>query len=126
MPKPLSLAAKVDAMYNTRQQRLKLNKEADKLEKEEKALKEEIVAELSKSKTTKAIGGKLATATLVTKQKLVAEDWELVYKYITKNNAFELLQKRLSDPAVIERMEAGKTIPGITKINIDDISLSAA
>jgi hypothetical protein len=126
MPKVLSLAAQVDALYKTRQERLKLNKQADALEKEEKALKESIIAELSKSKTTKAIGGRLATATLVTKQKLVAEDWELVYKYIAKNDAFELLQKRLSDPAVIERMEAGKTIPGITKINIDDISVSAA
>lgn len=41
------------------------------------------------------------------------KDWDAIYAYIKKNNAFELLHKRLTAAAVEERAEAGKPVPGV-------------
>lgn len=40
------------------------------------------------------------------------KDWPVVYKYITKNDAFDLLEKRISRKAWHDRNEDG-TVPGI-------------
>lgn len=39
-------------------------------------------------------------------------DWDAVYKFIVKHNAFELLHKRMSTTAWRERLEAKKPVPG--------------
>jgi len=42
-----------------------------------------------------------------------AEDWQALYKYIKKENAFFLLQKRVSTSAYKELIEAGVKVPGL-------------
>lgn len=40
-------------------------------------------------------------------------DWDKVYAYVKKHNAFELLHRRISITAVKERINAGKPVPGV-------------
>lgn len=42
------------------------------------------------------------------------ENYEDFMDYVLKNDAFDMLQKRLSAPAVRERWEAGEVVPGVT------------
>jgi hypothetical protein len=41
------------------------------------------------------------------------EDWEPVYEYVLKNNAFHLLQRRLSNAAYKELLDMGEAPEGI-------------
>jgi hypothetical protein len=54
----------------------------------------------------------------------VAEDWESTWKYIAKKKAWDLLQKRLSGPAVKARWENGEQIPGVGHIRVHTISVT--
>ena len=70
------------------------------------------------------MGGKIANAKLVEKEEPTAQDWELTWKYIAKKKAWDLLQKRLSAPAVKARWENGEQIPGIGRIMVNSISVT--
>lgn len=53
------------------------------------------------------------TATISTQTVPTADDWASIYRYILENNAFELLQKRLSAKACLEAAEF-ETIEGMS------------
>lgn len=48
-------------------------------------------------------------------------DWDKLCAYVKRHNAFELLQKRVTQEAYKERVDAGKKVPGVeifTKIGL--------
>jgi hypothetical protein len=118
---PKTIGACADKYYQLKESRLAAQKLVDKIEAEEKALKQHIINTLPKSETTGA-AGKLARVTVVTKEIPQIKDWDKLYAYIKKNNAFELLQRRVSDSAVAERWEAGKKVPGVEAFTAVTIS----
>lgn len=118
------LAAVVDDYYTMREERYALQRKADAMKKNEEALKEAILKELRASRNTTGISGKVASVQLVTKEKVIAEDWGLIHDYILKNDAFDLVQRRLSDEAVKSRWELGESVPGVNKLKIQDLSVS--
>ena len=117
------LAQAVDEYYKTREARLALDKEAAAMKKKETELKEFLVQNISKSDAT-GVCGKLMRATVKPKVEPTAEDWSKIWPYITKNKAYDLVQKRLSTPAVHERWDDGKELPGVGRIQVIDISLT--
>lgn len=117
------LAKLVDQLYEKQQLRYKLQNEAKKMKKDEEELEASIIAALAASDFTTGVSGKIAYAQMVEKEKIVAEDWDEIYKYVLKNKAFELLQRRLSDEAVKDRWNNDDIVPGIGKIRIKDLSL---
>jgi len=120
---PKSMAVCADKLYELRNKRLAAAKIVAEMEEEEKALKAYIIDNLPKSEASGA-AGKVARVTIVSKEVPQVNDWEAFHAYVKKNNAFELLQKRLSDTAINERWEAGKTIPGVGKFNVTSVSLN--
>lgn len=52
-------------------------------------------------------------------------DWDKVYNYILRNKAFQLMQRRISEPAFREIVELrkGKNIPGIEPFTKKGINL---
>lgn len=42
-------------------------------------------------------------------------DWDLYFKYIAKNKAWELVQKRAGITALREIWESGKIVPGVER-----------
>jgi len=119
---PKTLGACADALYQLRGARLKLQKEVDALKADETALSAHIIDTLPKSQAT-GVAGKLARVSVVGKDVPQVQDWDAFYKYVTRTKQFDLLQRRLSDAAVMERLIANKKIPGVGLFRVTRVSL---
>ena len=113
----------VDEYADTREQRLALQRQVDKLDEKEKGLKAKLIESLVAASAT-AIGGQRMIVTLVPKEKPVAKDWKSLYAFIVANDAWDLLQKRLTETAVKARWEEGIVVPGVEKFPVNDLSIS--
>lgn len=81
---PTKLAACADLLYQTRERRLALNREAEELERQEAALKEHLINNLPKSLST-GVAGTVARAAIVTKEIPTVKDWDGLQGYILSN-----------------------------------------
>lgn len=124
---PASLGAQIDKLWLLREKRLKVDKESEKLKSEEYALKQKLI-KLYKQDDLNGARGKLGSASIDKKDypTIKAEDWDKTYAYIKKNNAFELLQRRINEGAVRELWALGKQIPGVGKFTDIKITVSRA
>jgi hypothetical protein len=121
---PRSAAEAADMLYNTRAERLELQHEIDNLAARETALKEYFISNLPKSQAS-GIAGKVARVQLGAKVVPQVADWPAFYKYVKKNDAFYLMQKRLSESGIVEIWEDGKKVPGVEKFNVVTVSCTA-
>lgn len=112
-----SLAAVVDLYHLQRQHRLDLARQTEAAEKEEKALKAEILERMQQEGLSSA-GGKLLRVTLETEYEPTVTDYTKFYDFIKKHDAFELLQRRVSAAAVKERWADGAQVPGVEKFPV--------
>lgn len=119
---PKSLGACADLLYQTREKRLTMQKELDKVAKDEAAIREHIINNLPKSDT--GASGKLARVSVVTKQVPQVKDWDKFYAFVKKTGQFDLMQRRLSDGAIKERWENGKAVPGVEPFGAVSVSLN--
>jgi hypothetical protein len=119
---PKSMGACADMLFKIRDRRLEMKKVVDALEEEEKALKEHIINTLPKSDT--GAQGKTHRVSVVTKTIPQVKDWNEFYKYIKRTNNFDLLQRRLSETAVSEIWDTGKTVPGVSTFQVVSVSLT--
>ena len=128
---PKSYGACADLYHDVREIRLQLKKLLEGgLEKLESALKEHLIAGLSKSDDTGA-AGKRYRAQIVTKETYKvntdpeADGWGVFHSWVRKNDRFDMLQKRLSDKAVADwhAENPGRIMPGLEKINLPDVSI---
>ena len=106
-----------DLLYVLREQRSKVQKQADAIEEQEKQIKEYLIQNLSKEDQTGAVGHK-ATATITSKVVPSCKDWNALYKWVLKTKDFSVLGRRLADAAVRERWDNNKTIPGIVPFTV--------
>lgn len=120
---PKTLGECIDSLYLARAKRLALDKEVEEMKKVETALREHIKHNFAEEDLDGA-RGKIATATLTTLYQPTATDWAVVFEYIRKNRAFDLLQKRLSATACRARWDNNKNIPGVEKIPVTDLSVT--
>lgn len=120
---PKALGTCADRLYELRQKRLAMQKEVDVVAAEESALKEYLINTLPKSEAS-GVAGKLARVTVVSKVIPQVKDWDAFYKYVKKTGSFDLMQRRLTAPAVEARWEDGKEIPGVEHFNVVSISLN--
>lgn len=110
------LGAKIDALYA-------LELEIDKLtaahktkiaplQAKFKKLEDELFEEVTKDELEGATG---KTAKIDIKRDTVASvsDWEAFCKYLIRNKAFDLITRKVSNPAYRARLEAGKQVPGL-------------
>ena len=118
---PKTLAGCADALYTIREERLTLQREAESLSVREGLLREHIINTLPKSQAT-GISGRIANAKIERKEIPQIVDKLLLQKYIKRTGAFELLQNRISESAVLERWADGKTIPGVKAFTVLKVS----
>jgi hypothetical protein len=118
---PKTLGACADLLYTSRQDRLDVQHTVDDMKGFENRLKDHLIQELPKGEAS-GIAGKVARVTVVTKQVPTVEDWDKLYAYIKKKNAFDLLNRALNVAACTERLEAGEQIPGIGAFTRVDVS----
>lgn len=110
------IVALIDQWYLLNQERLELQRQADALEEKEKKLKAE-ASTLMKQHSVLKIKGSLCDVEIEEGATVpTPRNWELIYKYIQENGAFDLLQRRLSETAVRARWDEGEDhLPGIDK-----------
>lgn len=106
---------KLDLYYTVRQKRLALQREADKLEQVEKDILYELTAPLSFSKHHQTLNEGPYTMTATAKPFVIVEDWDAALKFIKENEAVDMLQRRVTESAVMARWDDGITVPGMKK-----------
>jgi hypothetical protein len=74
----------------------------------------------------KQFASDVATATITVEVLPKVSDWQEVYKYIQENEAWHLLQKRISSASYRELQDAGIEIPGVEAYNKRKVALRAA
>lgn len=119
------LGKMIDDLYEARQVRLKLAKEVDALKAKETALRGRVMRALNEAGLTGGRGD-VATVGLTREEVPRVDDWEGLRNHIALNDAWDLLQNRLSATACRARWTRGEAIPGVTKVEIEDLSLSKA
>lgn len=127
MPKalPKSMGACADLLFATRESRLKADKVAAALKAEEERIKNHIIDNLDKNSTGAA--GKHHRVQVVRKKKYRVDPtkWDSFFKWVAKNNRFDLLQKRISDDAVKATIEESrKKLPGVEPFDYVTVSLT--
>lgn len=120
---PKTLGACADKLYKLRQERLAMERRVAELKEEEAVLRDHIIDTLPKSDAS-GITGKTCRVTITKSVKPRVEDWDVVYKYISRTKSWDLMQKRLSDTAVNERWGVGKEIPGVGKFTAVTLSIT--
>jgi hypothetical protein len=111
---PKTIGACADLLYELRQKRAEIQKQADAVEADEKKIVAHLI-EVLPANDAEGVLGTVARVCINTKVCPTAEDWPKIYRYITKHGAFDLLQRRLAGPAVSARWDDGKVIPGVGK-----------
>jgi hypothetical protein len=107
----------------TRAKRLSLDKESEKLKEVEEIYKAELIHRMVNQKQG-VLASQSHMVRLNTREVPVAKDWMAIREYIVKNQAWELMQLRLSATAFAERWEAGETVPGVEKFTTYNVSVS--
>ena len=120
---PDSLGDSIDKYYQLRAQRLNLEKEVKERKRTEKAYMEHIVAQL-RSINMENGGGRVANASIKEVEVPTPKDWPAIWEFVKENNAWDLLQKRLSGKAVQERWDQEIVIPGIDTFTKVSLSLT--
>lgn len=120
---PKTMGACADRVYLLREQRLASQKEVDKIEEEEKALKEHIINNLPKSEAS-GVSGKVGHVEVVKKSVPQVKDWEAFYKHVKKTGEFDLMSRSISKTAIQERLDNKKKVPGVELFTTVSLSIT--
>ena len=110
-----NLDALIDETYALKDEIAVLNQAVKSLSDKKKHIDsdiEAIMAELN----LKVAGNGQHTVSLKDDVFAQADDWDVLYNYIKENDAFYLLNKRISVTAFREIINAGETVPGLTPV----------
>lgn len=119
----MTLGETIDRLYDTRQERLKLQNEVGALKSNEAEIRAQILELLAAGGMAKA-SGMVATASIKKNIEPITADWEKIHAFIRQENRFDLIQKRLSAPAWRGLLEAGILVPGTEQVEVQDLSLT--
>ncbi len=119
---PAGLGKKIDRFFKLRKERLDLEKKAGKIKVKESDVRDDLIIMMDKAKLTAATEAS-GTVSITRPEIGRVDDWAALYAWIKRNNAFELLQRRLNQSDLDERYElkpvlAKNGIPGISKVTV--------
>jgi hypothetical protein len=107
-----TIGGDIDAMFSLREKKRALEAAAKDLEGQATLIEERLMESMTASGVEKATG-KLASVSISSNTVANVEDWDAFGAYIVKNKLLHLLQRRVSDPAYRELLDAGKKVPGV-------------
>lgn len=130
LPGPKATPGEIaDSRYDLEQRLKAANAEVKRLEGLRVELDEIVRDAAAKLKGT-GFAGKLGTITIVRENKLTIDTenggWDKYYAYIKKTGSFDLLQKRIGEKALQDRVEAGVKMEtlGVTTFPIDKVKVA--
>lgn len=113
----------VDAYHLSRETRLEWDhRSADEKECED-ALKAELIRRMLDKKSG-VLSSFSRMARLNTKEVPTPKDWNVIREYVIANDAWELIQQRLSVTGCTDHWEQGEVIPGVEKFETYSVSVS--
>lgn len=123
LPKNLGEAA--DLLKDVQQLRLAMQRDVEAWDKYESAIEEHLIAQLDSRNEGGAAGQRYMAKVKVSTKPVIGEGkWPDFLQFVRTSGRFDLLQKRLSDKAVMDMVEQGETPPGVEKFNAKKISLT--
>lgn len=111
-----TIGTNVDHIWTLRDKKRTLEAQIKDLDGQIADLESELLEQMDSQGVDK-IGGVLATVSISTNTVANVEDWDSFLAYVYKNKYGHLLQRRVSDPAYRELLEAGKKVPGVQPFN---------
>lgn len=123
MSYPENIGECADLLHAVKSDRLARQRECDEVARYEAGLNEHIVSQLSKSDLTGA-SGQTHTVRVVTKEKPRVNDWPAFFAEVARLGRFDMLQKRVSDTAVLDTLANGVKLPGVETFNLVSVSLT--
>ena len=124
-PTTLLKGTTVDKLVSLRNKKRDLEVSVKSLEVQIEDLQSQLLEEMEAAGVDK-FSGKLGTVSISTNVVANVEDWDALYPYIAKNKLWHLLQRRVSDPAYRELLDAGKKVPGVQPFSKKRLNLRAA
>jgi hypothetical protein len=124
-PTTLLKGTTVDKLVGLRNKKRDLEASVKSLEGQIEELQSQLLEEMEAAGVDK-FSGKLGTVSISTNVVANVEDWDALYPYIAKNKLWHLLQRRVSDPAYRELLDAGKKVPGVQPFSKKRLNLRAA
>ena len=124
-PTTLLKGTTVDKLVALRNKKRDLEASVKSLEGQIEELQSQLLEEMETAGVDK-FSGKLGTVSISTNVVANVEDWDALYPYIAKNKLWHLLQRRVSDPAYRELLDAGKKVPGVQPFSKKRLNLRAA
>jgi hypothetical protein len=122
-PLPATPGRCADLFHEIRELRLAMEKEVAQVQARENEIREHIINTLSASDDTGASGLRYR-AQIVTKAKPRVEDWNAFCEWLATSKRFDCIQRRTSDKAVMELIEAGEPPPGVERMTVKDVSIT--
>lgn len=111
-----------DEWWKARAKRLEADRKAAELKSVEHQLKTRILEVMAESGVHN-VGGKLVSLEYRTdKRKASVKNWDEVFEYVRKKKAWDLIQRRINDAAVLARVDDKVTVPGVEVILVYDFS----
>ena len=125
MSLPKTIGTCCDRLYRLLQERLVLQKKADEIKKEETELRAHTASLMRKQNQTTG-AGKNATFSVGTPKVIATiEDWPMFFEWMTDNAALDMVQKRVSNKAFVDRLEEGEPVmPGLKRETVPNYSLT--
>lgn len=102
----------IDSIWASREEKRRLEVQVKEAETTIAELQTQLMERMEAEGTDKAQGSK---ASVSISKNVVADvqDWDAFWAYVIKKKYTHLLQRRVSDPAYRELLEAGQNVPGV-------------
>lgn len=115
----------IDRIYDLKQQKKALDDEAKNIAAQVAELEAQALATMAEVGTDSAKSDAVR-ATVTTKQHASVTDWDALYAFILDNEAFYLLQRRVSEGAYRDMLAEGEELPGVEPFTKTTLSLRKA
>ena len=119
---PKTFGACADRLYRLRDLARPLRKQLEAIDEERKAIEAHLIETMPKDDAGGV--GRQAKAVIVVSQEPSVQDREALNKYILRTKDLSLLQGALAKPAIKERWEAGKQVPGVEPFAVIKVSVT--
>jgi hypothetical protein len=117
-----TVGASIDQLWTVREKKRVLESQLKVIEAEIEVLQDSVMTGLEAQGLDKGTGSK-ASVSISSSVVADVQDWEAFWAYILKNKYTHLLQRRVSEPAYRELLEAGKRVAGVMPFNKKRLTL---
>lgn len=119
------LGQSIDELYALERKIKKLGDEEKKLRSTRFKLETELLKQFNSEDIKGSQGLRGKAAIKVTKYPTIKDHMKF-QKYVKKNGAFDLYQRRINQKAYFDRLEEGEAVPGVEIFNKTSIKVSKA